>query len=100
MVVLLIKSELSFNGSDTKRHAQGVPVTGARGLRRGHHNAARKTMLSGRDRISCAELWERSADTVLRVSRLRSVREGREGSVVKEALLIVPMRILGYCLMP
>jgi len=82
MVMLLIASELSFNGSDAKRHAPGVPVTGARGLRRGHQNAAGKTMLSGRDRVACAEPWERSADNVLRVSRLRSVREGREGSVV------------------
>ena len=65
MVILLTKSELSLNGSDAKRHAPGVPVTGASGLRRGHHNAASKTMLSGRDRVSCAEPWERSADTVL-----------------------------------
>ena len=82
MVTLLIKSELSLNGSDAKRHASGVPVTDARVLRSGHHNAVRKPMLSGRDRVSCAEPWERSADTVLQVSRLRSVREGREGSVV------------------
>jgi len=35
MVTLLIQSALSLNGSDAKRHAPGVPVTGARGLRRG-----------------------------------------------------------------
>jgi hypothetical protein len=39
-------------------------------------------MPSGSDRVSCAEPWELSADTVLRVSRLRSVREGGEGGVV------------------
>jgi len=33
MVMLLMESELSFNGSDAKRHAPGVPVTAARGLR-------------------------------------------------------------------
>jgi hypothetical protein len=82
MVMLLVKSELSWNGSDAKSHAPGVPVTGARVLRSGHHNAARKSLVSGRDRVSGAEPWERSADTVLRVSRLRRVREGREGSVV------------------
>jgi hypothetical protein len=69
MVTLVIKSELSLNGSEAKRHAPGVPVTGARGLRSGHCNAARKTTLSERDRVSCAEPWKRSADTVLRVSR-------------------------------
>jgi hypothetical protein len=37
MVMLVIKSQLSFNGSDAKRYAPGVPVTGARGLKRGQH---------------------------------------------------------------
>jgi hypothetical protein len=37
MVIRLITSELSLNGSDAKRHAPGVPVTGARRLRRGQH---------------------------------------------------------------
>ena len=82
MVILLRKGEMSLNGSDAKGHAHGMSVTGPRGLRRGHDNSARKTVLSGRNRVSCAEPRERSADTVLRVSRLRSVREGREGSVV------------------
>ncbi len=48
MVILPIKSSLSFNGGGAKRHAQGSPATGARVLGRGHHNAARKTMLSGK----------------------------------------------------
>ena len=80
MVILLTKSELSLNGSDAKRHAQGVPVTGARVLRRGHDNAARKMMLSGRDRVSCAEPWERSADTVLRVSTTRNASASVAGT--------------------
>jgi len=82
MVIVLVNSDLSLNGSDAKRDTQGVPVTGARVLRRGHPKAGRKAMLSGRDRVSCAEPWERSADAVLRVSRLRNVHENREGSVV------------------
>ena len=96
MVILLMESDLSLNGSDAKRHAPGVPVTGARGLTRGHHKAARQTMLSGRDRVSCAEPWERSAHTRF----FASADYEAFVRVVKEALLIVPMRILGYCLRP
>ena len=40
MVLLLGNSKRLLNGSDAKQHASGVPVTGARVLRSGHHNAA------------------------------------------------------------
>ena len=52
-------------------------------------------MLSGRKRVSCAEPWERSADTALGSADYEAFVR-----VVEEALLIVPMRILGDCLMP
>ena len=45
--------------------------------------------------ISCAEPWEQSANMFFGSADYEAFVR-----VVKEALLIVPMRILGYCLMP
>ena len=73
MVIPLIESELSWSSCETQK---------TRVEKRRHQHAARKTVLSRRESVSCAEPGERTADTLLRASRLRSVREGREGSVV------------------
>jgi len=48
--------------------SRGVPVPGARVERRKHQHAARKTMVSERECVSCAEPWEQTADTLHRAS--------------------------------
>ena len=89
---------MSLNGSDAKGHAHGMSVTeGPRGLRRGHDNSARKTWLSRRNRVSFHVLNRGNGRQTLFFGSADYEAFVR---VVKEALLIVPMRILGYCLMP